>query len=203
MGNTIPHSRRPKRAALLAALALAVLPPVAAVAQVKVTGQARNGPPAWNKGILPISPESYWNAVECGKQSGDDPPCVFYDTGLCKNDDFTLALYTPYKMVAYEVWRVVRQKKPAPTPNYQEAQRTRVSIGVTPVRGAKNPLTDLVLRRGGKPVTPVARLVADGDARFTFDYPAFAATVDIALDLVGRTRTITCTIDKSTLAVFR
>jgi hypothetical protein len=85
-----------------------------ALAQIKA--QARPAPtPPWNKGILPISSENYWNAVECGKQGGDDPPCVFYDTGLCKNDDFTLALYTPYKMVAYEVWNAVRKKQPAPT----------------------------------------------------------------------------------------
>ena len=49
-------------------------------------------------------------------------------------------MYTPYKSVAYEVWRVVRQMRPAPTPNYQEAQRTRITVGVTPVRGSKNPI---------------------------------------------------------------
>ena len=80
---------------------LALAQPVRAQAPIKA--QARSAPtPAWNKGILPISSESYWNAVECGKQGGQDPPCVFYDTGLCKNEDFTLALFTPYKMVAYE-----------------------------------------------------------------------------------------------------
>jgi hypothetical protein len=93
---------------------LTVCQPMPALAQIKA--QARPAPtPPWNKGILPISSENYWNAVECGKQGGDDPPCVFYDTGLCKNDDFTLALYTPYKMVAYEVWNAVRKKQPAPT----------------------------------------------------------------------------------------
>ena len=65
--------------------------------------------PAWEHGIQPISRDSYWNAVDCGKQGGANPPCVFYDTGLCKNNDFTLALYTPYKMVAYEVWQAVKQ----------------------------------------------------------------------------------------------
>ena len=101
------------RALLLsfAFLGLAVAP---ALAQIKA--QARSGGvPVWDKGILPIGQESYWNAVECGKQGGQDPPCVFWDTGLCKNEDFTLAMYTPYKMVAYEVWGAVRQKKEAPT----------------------------------------------------------------------------------------
>lgn len=96
-----------------------------AFAQIKA--QARSAPtPPWEKGILPISPESYWHAVECGKQSGQDPPCVFWDTGLCKNEDFALAMYTPYKMVAYEVWAAVRQKKDPPTPSFQQAQQTRI-----------------------------------------------------------------------------
>lgn len=182
-------------------LLVSVLPP-RAFAQIR--GQARSAPvPAWNKGILPISQESYWNAVACGKQGGDDPPCVFWDTGLCKNDDVTLTFYTPYKMVAYEVWRLVRQKQPAPTPSYAEAQRTRVTVGVMPVRGSKNPLTDLVLKRGGRSVAPIDRSLSEGAGRFTFDYPAFAATANITLDLVGRAQTITCSIDKSALARFR
>ena len=166
-------------------LLLAMCQAMPALAQIKA--QARSAAaPAWNKGILPISQESYYNAIECGKQGGEDPPCVFYDTGLCQNDDFTLALYTPYKMVAYEVWRAVRQKRPPPTPSYQLAQATRITIGVTPVRGSKNPITNLVLKRGGRVVMPVDRSVDDSGGRFTFDYPAFAATEDVTLDLVGR-----------------
>jgi hypothetical protein len=196
---------RPLRSAVrLTAAVLALVTIGAAPVSAQIKAQARSAPtPPWNKGILPISAESYWNAVECGKQGGQDPPCVFFDSGLCRNEDFTLAMYTPYKMVAYEVWRVVRQKQPAPTPNYAEAQRTRVSIGITPVKGSKNPLTDLVLKRGGKVVQPVARLVTEGDARFTYDYPAFAATADLTLDLVGKSRTVSCLIDRSVLASFR
>jgi hypothetical protein len=173
-------------------------------AQTQIKAQARAGQkPAWNKGILPISSESYYNAIDCGKQGGQDPPCVFYDTGLCKNDDFALALFTPYKMVAYEVWNAVRAKKPAPTPSYQQAQQTRITVGVTPVRGSKNVFADLVVRRAGKPVAPVAKSVAAADARFTYDYPAFAATSDITIDLVGKTRTISCLIERSVLTQFR
>jgi hypothetical protein len=186
----------------LIVLASAILRPISAQAQIKA--QARSGAtPAWNKGILPISPDSYYNAIECGKQGGEDPPCVFFDTGLCKNDDFALALYTPYKMVAYEVWRVVRQKRPAPTPSYPEAQRTRITVGVTPVRGSKNPITDLVLKRGGRMVTPVDRSVDESGGRFTFDYPAFAATSAVTLDLVGRAKTISCLIDRPVLTQLR
>jgi hypothetical protein len=174
----------------------------AALAQIRA--QARPAPtPAWNKGILPINPESYYNAIECGKQGGDDPPCVFYDTGLCKNADFALALYTPYKMVAYEVWRVVRQKQPPPTPNYQQAQQTRITVGVTAVRGSTNPFSDLVLKRGGRPVAPVARSLADGGGRFTFDYPAFAPSGIVTLDLIGKTKTLSCVIEPGVLTQFR
>src|SRR5688572_18277162 len=94
-------------------------------AQSRITAVARSTPtPPWSKGILPIDAESYWNAVECGKQGGGDPPCVFWDTGLCKNPDFALAFYTPYKMVAYAVWDAVRRMQTPPTPSYAEAERT-------------------------------------------------------------------------------
>ena len=169
-----------------------------------IKAQARPAPaPAWRKGILPISPESYYNAIECGQQGGDDPPCVFFDTGLCKNTDFALALYTPYKSVAYEVWRLVRQKQPAPTPNYQQAQQTHITVGVTPVRGSTNTFTDLILKRGGRIVAPVARTLDGGGGRFTFDYPAFAATTSITLEITGKARTISCLIEPPVLAQFR
>jgi hypothetical protein len=171
-------------------------------AQIKA--RARSGAtPAWNKGILPISSESYYNAIACGKQGGEDPPCVFFDTGLCQNDDFTLALFTPYKKVAYEVWQAVRQKQPAPQPNYQAAQATRITIGITPARGSKNPLTGLTLKRAGQAVAPVDRSLDSGGGRFTFDYPAFAATGDVTLDLVGQMRTVSCLIEQSVLAQLR
>jgi hypothetical protein len=189
-------------ARVLTVLVLGMCQAMPALAQIKA--QARTGAPAWNKGILPISQESYYNAIECGKQGSEDPPCVFYDTGLCQNDDFTLAMYTPYKMVAYEVWRTVRQKRPPPVPSYQLAQSTRITIGVTPVRGSKNPIANLVLKRGGRVVTPVDRSVDDnGGGRFTFDYPAFAPTEDVTLDLVGRSKTVSCLIERSVLTQFR
>lgn len=159
--------------------------------------------PAWDQGIQPINRDSYWNAVACGKQGGDNPPCVFYDTGLCKNGDFTLALYTPYKMVAYEVWRVVKQRQPAPTPSYQEAQRTRVTIGVKPVKGSKNPITALVIKRGGRVVKPVSQSLDAGEGSFTFDFSAFAPTEDITIDLIGRTAMRSCLVEQPVLSRFR
>ena len=105
------------------------------------------------------------------------------------------------KQVAYEVWSAVRQGRPAPQPNYQAAQRTRVTIGVEAAAGSSNTLTDLILKRSGQPVRAVDRYVSGG--RFTFDYPAWAPTAAITLDIVGDTRTISCTISPGVLQQFR
>ena len=159
--------------------------------------------PAWDKGIQPISRESYWNAVECGKQGGQRPLCVFYDADLCKNDDFTLALFTPYKQVSYEVWQAVRQKQEAPTPSYGDAQRTRITLGITPVAGSKNPIASAVIKRGGRTVQPATQSLDGSGGRFIFDFAAFAPTEDITIELTGRSRTQTCLVDKSILSKFR
>ena len=176
--------------------------PAAAAAQIKAQVPPGITPP-WNKGIQPISSESYWNAVECGKQGGERPACVFYDADLCKNDDFTLALYTPYKMVAYAVWQAVRQNQPPPTPNYAEAQRTRVVLGVRLVKGSKNAITAVNVKRVGRSVPPVTRTLDAGGGTFIFDFPAFAPTSGITIELVGRARTHTCVVDRAVLRRFR
>ncbi len=183
-------------------LATALLDAQAPTVAVKAQPRAAAAP-VWSKGILPISSESYYNAIECGKQGGADPPCVFWDTGLCQNADFTLAMYTPYKQVAYEVWTAVRAKRPVPEPNYLAAQQTRVTVGVTAVAAAKNPLKDFLVKRGGKPVPSVDRSLANNGGRFTFDFPAFAATAPVTLEMVGQARTISCAIAAATLRTFR
>jgi hypothetical protein len=189
--------------AILVWTAAIALMPASAGAQIKA--QLPTGPmaPAWAKGIQPISRESYWNAVECGKQGGQRPLCVFYDADLCKNEDFTLALFTPYKQVAYEVWQAVRQKQDPPTPSYGDAQRTRITLGVTPAAGAKNPITAVTITRGGRTVKPATQSLDGGGGRFIFDFPAFAPTADITIELAGRARTQTCLIDKTILSKFR
>ncbi len=180
----------------------ALLVPAFAGAQVKAV--ARPGAkPAWNKGLTPISPESYYHAIECGKQGGDDPACVFWDTGLCKNDDFELAFYSAYKEVAYQVWAAVQKKQPVPQPSYQSAQRTRVTVGVSTARGSKNTFSDLVVKRGGKAVAPVARSVAGGRGQFTFDYSAWAPTSTVTLEMTGKAKTVSCTIPPAVLRSFR
>jgi len=173
-------------------------------AQVSVKAVARPGAtPPWDKGMIAINAESYYHAIECGKQGGEDPACVFWDTGLCKNDDFALAFYSGYKQVAYEVWAAVRKKKPAPQPSYQAAQRTRVTIGISPVAGSKNTLADFVVKRGGKPVQPAVRTVSGGTGNFTFDYAAFAPTATVTLEMIGKARAVSCSIAPEVLRQFR
>jgi hypothetical protein len=187
------------KVAVVASVALVV--PAESAAQIKA--QVRPATPPWTKGIQPISAESYYNAIECGKQGGDNPACVFWDTDMCRNDDFTLAWYTAYKQVAYEVWTTVRKKQPPPQPSYGAAQRTRVTIGITPAKGGKNVLTDFVVKRGGKPVMAMERSLAGGGGRFTFDYPAFAPTASVTLELVGKERTLSCAIPVAVLRQLR
>lgn len=187
-----------------ASLALLALLASAAPARAQVKAQLpANITPAWTKGIQPISQESYWHAVECGKQGGAAPACVFYDTGLCKNAEFTLAMYTPYKQVAYEVWQAVSRKQPPPTPSYQAAQRTRVVIGVRPVRPGQNPLTALVVKRGGRAVAPDSKVLDGGGGTFTYGFAAFAPTAGVTIEMVGKSSTQTCVIDRATLARMR
>ncbi len=201
--NHLLRTNVPARGGLLAALlACALLVP--ALSQAQITAVARSGAtPPWSRGLKPISAESYYHAIECGKRGGEDPACVFWDTGLCRNDDFALAFYSAYKEVAYQVWTAVRKKQPVPQPSYQSAQRTRVTVGVSPVRGSKNTFTNLVLRRRGKAVTPVDRSVSGGGGRFTFDYSAWSPTSSVTLELVGAARTVSCVISPGVLRQFR
>ena len=172
-------------------------------AQIKAQLPASPITPVWDKGIQPISRDGYWNAIECGKQGGQRPQCVFYDADLCKNDDFTLALFTPYKMVAYEVWRTVRNGQPAPTPSYSEAQRTRITLGVTRVASSENTITGVTIKRGGKTIEPAAKALDATGGKFTFDFPAFAPTAGITIAFTGPLRTDTCLVEQPVLAMFR
>jgi hypothetical protein len=171
--------------------------------QIKAQPPAGPMTPVWDKGIQPINRDSYWNAIECGKQGGARPLCVFYDADLCKNGDFTLALFTPYKQVAYEVWQAVRKRQEAPTPSFADAQRTRITLGVTAAAGSTNPLTAVSIKRGGRVVKPATQSLEGGGGKFIFDFPAFAPTEDITIELVGRSGTKTCLVERSVLMMFR
>ena len=190
-----------RTAALLLLATLCFTAPAAAQLKARLA----DGPmtPPWDKGIQPINRDSYYHAIECGKQGGARPACVFYDADLCKNADFTLAMYTPYKSVAYEVWRVVKNGQPAPTPSYGEAQRTRVTVGVTLAAGSKNTITGLLIKRGGKTIEPLARALDSTGGKFTFDFAPFAPTAGITFEVGGTRSTQACTVDRSVLTQFR
>jgi hypothetical protein len=191
------------RTASLVLLGVACLQAPSLHAQIKAQLPNALATPAWGKGIQPISRDSYWNAIECGKQGGDRPPCVFYDADLCKNDDFTLALFTPYKMVAYEVWRTVRNHQPPPTPSYSEAQRTRITLGVTRAAGSRNAIAGVEIKRDGRTIKPATQSLDAAGGRFIFDFAAFAPTSDITIALAGRLRTHTCLVEQPVLTMFR
>jgi len=192
-----------KRPTMFRVIALVVLQHSSVHAQVRAQIPSGSMTPAWDKGIQPISRDSYWNAVECGKQGGERPLCVFSDADLCKNDDFVLALFTPYKQVAYEVWQAVRRKQDPPTPSYADAQRTRVTVGVTPAKGSKNPIAGVVIKRGERTLKPATQSVDAAGGRFIFDPAVFAATEDLTIELTGRTRTISCFVDQAVLKTLR
>jgi hypothetical protein len=159
--------------------------------------------PPWNKGIQAINQENYWNAVACGKQGGQRPLCLFYEAELCKNTDFEIAMFTPYKKVAYEVWQAVRAKQEAPTPSYPEAQRTRITIKLTPKPAAKNALAGMQIKRDGQTLKPVSQFMDGAVGNYTYDFPTFAATTDITLEMMGKARTVACVIPQPVLAAMR
>lgn len=189
-------------AAGLAALATTALS-AAAVVQVKARVPAGTMAPAWDKGIQPINRDSYYNAIACGKQGGARPLCLFYDADFCKNADYALTFFTPYKQVAYEVWQEVRAGREAPTPDYGAAQRTRITLGVTPAAGAKNPLTAVTIARGGRAIKPATQSFDGAGGRVIFDFAPFAPTEPITIALVGKTRTIECAVSPAVLRILR
>ena len=197
------HRSRDRWILRLAAVLVAAGVVNPASAQTPVKGVVPLSQPPWAKGIQPLTRDSYYHAIECGKQGGAEPSCVFYDAGLCKNDDFVLSFYSPYKQVAYEVWGAVSRKRPVPTPNYAAAQQTRVVIGVTPVRGAKNQIANVLVKRGGKTVEPDTRTIDGTSGNFIFGFPPFAPTASITIDLVGKTRTQSCVLDRTALSRLR
>ncbi|HEY7290082.1 MAG TPA: hypothetical protein VH583_09620 [Vicinamibacterales bacterium] len=191
-----------RSACAIAYAAIAVLVTAATAAgQVKAELPPNITPP-WQNGIQAINRDNYWNAIACGKQGGQRPLCVFYDAVICPNADFTIAMFTPYKMVAYEVWRTVRQGQPAPQPSYGEAQRTRITVKLTPKKGA-NPVTGLAIKRGGQTLKPVSQSIDEGVGNFIFDFATFAPTDAITMDMIGKTHTVSCSIDKPALAAMR
>jgi hypothetical protein len=188
--------------ALFLWLALSLLLPRPAAAQLKA--QAASGAtPAWDKGIQPIARDNYWNAVECGKQGGERPACVFYDADLCKNADFALALFTPYKLVAYETWQAARKHQEPLATSFGDAQKTRITLGVTPVKGSKDAITAVSIKRGSRVIKPATQALEPPGGRFIIDFAAFAPTSDITIELAGTTKSYSCLVERPVLASFR
>ena len=203
MLRVVIHGRARRRLRGLSLCAMLVaLTPGSVLTQVK--GQVAPGiTPVWEKGIQPISRDNYWNAVECGKQGGERPACVFYDTGFCQNDDFVIALFTPYKLVAYETWQATRKRQEPLATSYGDAQKTRITVGITPAKGSKNTVTAVSISRAGRVTKPATQALEAPGGRFIFDFAAFAPTSDITLQLAGTSRTISCLVEKSVLARLR
>ena len=156
-----------------------------------------------SKGIQPLTRDSYYHAIECGTSGEAQSPCVFYDAGLCKNDDYTLALYSPYKQVAFEVWSATSRKREAPMPNYKAAQQTRVVLGVTPIRAARNPLASVAIKRGGRTIAPAVSTPDAGGGTFVFDFAAWAPNTSITIELTGKVRLVSCVLSPAVLARLR
>ena len=75
---------------------------------------------------------------------------------------------------------------------------------MTLVKGSKNAITAVAVRRGERVVKPATQTIDEsGGGRFIFDFAAFAPTGDITIDLVGRSRTRTCNVDQAVLTTLR
>ena len=72
-----------------------------------------------------------------------------------------------------------------------------------PAAGSKNAITALAIKRGAQVVKPATQSFDGGGGRFIFDFPAFAPTAAITLEMTGKTRTISCAVDQAILAKFR
>jgi hypothetical protein len=78
-----------------------------------------------------------------------------------------------------------------------------VVIGITPVRGAKNQIANVLVKRGGKTIEPDTRTIDGTSGNFIFGFPPFAPTATITLDMVGKARTISCVLDRAALSRLR
>ena len=78
-----------------------------------------------------------------------------------------------------------------------------MTIGITEATGAKNPVADLVVKRAGKVVAPVDHSSTANGRRATFAYAPFAPTDPVTIEMIGKTRTIACTIDPVVLSRLR
>jgi hypothetical protein len=71
------------------------------------------------------------------------------------------------------------------------------------VKGSKNAISAVNIRRGGRVVKPATQSLDATGGRFIFDPAAFAPTADVTIELVGRIKTHTCLVAAPVLTMFR
>jgi hypothetical protein len=76
-------------------------------------------------------------------------------------------------------------------------------VKLTSKPAAKNPLKGIALKRGAQTVAPVSKSLDAGVGNYIFDFPAFAPTSTLSIEMIGTARTVSCQIDQSVLALFR
>jgi hypothetical protein len=64
-------------------------------------------------------------------------------------------------------------------------------------------LVSLVLRRGTSVVKPPTQSLDSGGGSFIFDFAAFAPSSPVTLDMVGKSRTVSCVLDTDVLGRLR
>ena len=157
--------------------------------------------PAWNKGIQPISQTAIRTPSSAASRAAPSRRAS-YDADLCKNDDYRLSLYSPYKQVAYEVWEAVRRSR----------SRRRRATGAPSGRGSRSVsrrprLEKRAGRAGDEARRPDGRAghldVRRRGRQLHLRRPAFAPSATVTLELTGKTRTQTCVIAPAVLARFR
>jgi hypothetical protein len=70
-------------------------------------------------------------------------------------------------------------------------------------RVSQNPVTAVVIKRGGQAVRPATQTLDGGGGTFIFDFAAFAPTAGITIETAGKAKTVTCTVDRAVLARMR
>ena len=71
------------------------------------------------------------------------------------------------------------------------------------MKGSKNTITGVVIKRGGKTIEPTAKALDATGGKFTFDFAPFAPTADITIEVAGTLRTQSCLVAQPVLTTFR
>ena len=61
----------------------------------------------------------------------------------------------------------------------------------------------MTVKRGGKVIEPDTRTIDGNTGNFIFGFAAFAPTAAITIEMAGKTRTLSCQVDREALTRFR